>query len=316
MGRTGYRIALSDLKGRFVGHREGVFRDINGNNERLEILKEAIFGVLEETRIGESDLLGIICIAPGMHVEKGKGLRWTPQTVETAGQDLGVFFRGLFEREVVMHHSTKLSLLGEKIAGRARGYENVVYVDFAYGLGCAIMIDGKIYFGSRASAGEIGYFYSSLDEFSGSSVRPYRLGCLESRISGKALQDRAAEISRRAPGGRIAELSKRESGQPSGKLVFEAHRLGDPEAGKVLKEAFAYFNMALSNIINLLAPELVILGGGFSRAGEILRDLVARELRDRVLTTPRIEVSELANEASLIGGIQYLIDHTDLLAEL
>jgi glucokinase len=251
-----------------------------------------------------------------MHVEKGKGLRWTPQTVETAGQDLGVFFRGLFEREVVMHHSTKLSLLGEKIAGKARGYDNVLYVDFAYGLGCAIMIDGKIYFGSQASAGEIGYFYSSLDEFSGSSVRPYQPGCLESRISGKALQDRAAEILSRAPGGRIAELMKEESGRPSGKLVFEAHRLGDPDAGKVLKEAFNYFNMALCNIINLLAPELVILGGGFSRAGEMLRDLVARELRDRVLTTPRIEVSELANEASLIGGIYYLIDHTDLLAEL
>jgi len=65
-----------------------------------------------------------------------------------------------------------------------------------------------------------------------------------------------------------------------------------------------------------LAPELVILGGGFSRAGEVLIGLVSQEIRDRVLVMPRLEVSELKNKASLIGGVQYLIDHTDLLEEL
>jgi predicted NBD/HSP70 family sugar kinase len=227
-----------------------------------------------------------------------------------------VFFASVFKREVVMHHSTKLSLLGEKIAGKAKGYDNVLYIDFAYGLGCAVMIDGKIYFGSQASAGEIGYFYSSLDEFKTSSIKPYQLGCLENRISGKALQDRAVEILRQGGDNRIADLMKGESGRLSGKIVFDAYRRGDPAATKILKEAFAYFNMALCNIINLLAPELVILGGGFSRAGEMLTDLVLRGLRDRVLVMPRLEVSELKNEASLIGGVQYLIDHTDLLAEL
>jgi predicted NBD/HSP70 family sugar kinase len=216
----------------------------------------------------------------------------------------------------VMHHSTKLSLLGEKIAGKARGYDNVLYIDFAYGLGCAVMIDGKIYFGSQASAGEIGYFYSSLDEFRISSVKPYQLGCLENRLSGKALQDRAAEILGQGGEGRIADLMEGESGGLSGKIIFDAYRIGDPDATKILEEAFAYFNMALCNIINLLAPELVILGGGFSRAGAVLTDLILREIQDRVLVMPRIEVSELKNQASLIGGIQYLIDHTDLLAEL
>jgi hypothetical protein len=61
---------------------------------------------------------------------------------------------------------------------------------------------------------------------------------------------------------------------------------------------------------------LVILGGGFSRAGDMLKDLIMREVQDRVLVMPRVEVSELKNEASLIGGVHYLIDHTDLLAEL
>jgi predicted NBD/HSP70 family sugar kinase len=316
MGRTGFRVAISDLKGRFVGQREGVFRGTSIITDRLALLKKNVFAVMKEICIGEQELLRIICIAPGIYVERGKALKWTPNYQGAAGQDLSEYFRSAFKREVITNHSTKLSLLGEKIAGKARGYDNVVFIDFAYGLGCAIMIDGKVYFGSQASAGEIGYFYSSLDEFVKSSVKPYQLGCLEKRISGKAVQDKAAEILRRGGDGKIAELVEGKADALSGKTVFDAYRQGDPDATKILKEAFSYFNLALCNIINLLAPELVILGGGFSRAGEVLVELVSQEIRDRVLAMPRLEVSELKNEASLIGGVQYLIDHTDLLAEL
>jgi glucokinase len=315
MGRTGFRVAVSDLKGRFVGQREGVFQSASGIGERLALLSQNIFDLMAGIGIGEGDLLGIICIAPGIYVEKGKALKWTTSFQEAAGQDLSEYFRNVFKRKVVMHHSTKLSLLGEKIAGKARGYDNVLYVDFAYGLGCAIMIDGKIYSGSQASAGEIGYFYSSIEEFSISSVKPYRLGCLENKISGKALRDRAAELVKAGEGGKMAELA--ESQPPlSGKTVFDAYRCGDHDASRILEEAFAYFNLALCNAINLLAPEMVILGGGFSRAGEILVEMVSKEIRDRVLVMPLLEVSELKNKASLIGGVQYLIDHTDLLGQL
>ena len=316
MGRTGYRIAVSDLKGRFVGHREGVFENASSMIDRLAVMKDTIFTVMDENKIAEKDLLKIICIAPCVYVEKGKALKWAPSHQETADQDPSVFFGDVFKRDVLMHHSTKLSLLGEKIAGKAVGYDTVVYIDFAYGLGSAIMIDGKIYCGSQASAGEIGYLYSSLDEFKKCSVKPYQLGCLENRISGKSLQDRAADTIGRGRPGRFPELIAGESGRLSGNVVFDGYRMGDLDANKILTEAFSYFNMALCNIINLLAPELVILGGGFSRAGDMLKDLIMREVQDRVLVMPRVEVSELKNEASLIGGVHYLIDHTDLLAEL
>ncbi len=316
MGRTGYRVAISDLKGRFMEHREGIFQNDRSIAARLTVLKDTVFAAMQEIQIAEKDLLKVICIAPGVYGEKGKALKWTPSYHDATGQDLNALFKRAFKRDVEMHHSTKLSLLGEKIAGKAKGYDSVVYIDFAYGLGCAIMIDGKIYFGSQASAGEIGYFYSSLDEFRISTVKPYQLGCLENRISGKALQDRASEILSRGGDGKFAELFDGEPGGLSGKIVFDAFQMGDHEANRILTEAFAYFNMALCNIINLLAPEVVILGGGFSRAGEVLTDLILREVQDHVLVMPRVEVSELKNRASLIGGIQYLIDRTDLLAEL
>jgi predicted NBD/HSP70 family sugar kinase len=316
MGRTGFRIAVSDLKGRIVGKDEDVFQIRSNIKDRCVLLKDRIFKLLRKTGIGLDNILKIQCISAGIYVEKGKALKWSPTCQKADGLDVYEYFCRAFRREIIMNHSVKLSLLGEKVAGKAKGCGNVVYVDFAYGLGCAIMIDGNIYFGEQSSAGEIGYFYSSLDEFLGSSIQPYEMGCLENRISGKALQENARKELQAGRGGRIAELTGKRPDSVSGETVFTAYKDGDPQAEKILKEAFTYFNMALCNIINLLAPELVILGGGFSHTGDVLIELVSNEIPHRVLQMPRLEVSELKSEACLIGAVQYLIDHTDLLAEL
>ncbi|GAG55936.1 unnamed protein product [marine sediment metagenome] len=151
----------------------------------------------------------------------------------------------------------------------------MVYIDFAYGLGCALMIGGNIHFGTSGCAGEIGYSYSTPEEFWGSTIKPYQFGRLEQWISGKALQERGAASLRENGRGKIAELAQGKTALVTGKTVFEAYRLGDPAARTIMEEAFGYFNQALCNIINLLAPELVILGGGFSRAGEVLIDLIS-----------------------------------------
>jgi len=325
MGRVAFRIAVADLEGRILSLNDGQFPPAGGNPSsdaarRLEMMAASIVSVLEQTGTERPRLLKAVCIAPGVYVEPGKGLRWLASggaaTPRGSGcPDPAAYFRNLLGCEVLLHHSTKAALLGEAVAGKARDCSNALYVDFAYGLGCAIMIDGRIYAGPGESAGEIGYFYSSPQEHQRLSVRPFELGALEQHISGKALADRAAAVfgclPAGSPVGRCKSLRPRSAAD-----VFEAFRRGDPQAREILQEAFSYFNMALCNVINLLAPELVIFGGGFSEAGEILLELIRPGVRDKVLMPPRLEVSELKNRASLIGGIRYLIEHTDFLTEL
>ena len=325
MGRVGFRIAVADLKGRILSLKEGLFPPAEDDpagaaRARLELLREAISAALQETDTGPQRLLKGICIAPGIYVEPGQALRWLPAgaagRADSSSPDAAAYFRDLLGCEVLLYHSTKAALLGEKVAGKARGCSSAVYVDFAYGLGCAIMIDGSVYSGPGESAGEIGYFYTSQEEHRRLTVRPFELGALEQKISGKALADRASRELRENPGGVIAALAAGQAGGVSARLVFEAYRRGDPRAMAILTEAFSYFNVALCNVINLLAPERVIFGGGFSEAGEVLLELIAPGIRDRVLIPPRLEISELKNRASLIGGIHYLIEHTDFLTEL
>jgi predicted NBD/HSP70 family sugar kinase len=308
MGRVGYRIAISDLKGTLLRKSAGEYSPKIGLHERLEMMKEGVLGLIEELSIGLKDILKIICIAPGVYAEKA--------TADKEPEDIKAYFQDIFHHEVIFDHSTKLSLLGEKMVGKARGYRNVLYVDFAYGLGCSLMINGNVYFGSKNSAGEIGYFYSSLDEFKSFTIVPYELGALELNMSGFSLRKKAVEAIEGNEQSRITDLVHGDKSRITAKIVFKAAMEGDRIACNLLKESFSYFNMALCNVINMLTPEVVILGGGFSNAGDFLLKLIEDEIGDKVLMMPKLLISDLKNNASIIGGVHYLIHRTDFLNEL
>ncbi len=80
MGRVGYRIAISDLKGTLLRKIDGEYSPEIGLRERLEMMREGVLGLIEELSIGLKDILKIICIAPGVYVEKGQEMKWYPAT--------------------------------------------------------------------------------------------------------------------------------------------------------------------------------------------------------------------------------------------
>jgi len=316
MGRVGYRIAVADLTGTLLENIDGEYPPNIELSERLGMMKDGVFGLMGELSLGLDDILKIICIAPGIYVEKGQEMKWYPANSENEVPDMKAYFQKIFHHEVIVDHSTKFSLLGEKIMGKARGYSNVLYIDFAYGLGCSFMINGNVYFGSHNAAGEIGYFYSSLDEFKSFKIAPYELGALELNVSGFSLRKKAIEIMEKDSLSPLHDLVGGDRNSVTAKILFQAAIGGDRTANSILKESFSYFNMALCNVINMLTPELVILGGGFSNAGDYLLDLIENEIGDKVLMMPKLLISDLRNNASIIGGIHYLIQRTDFLAEL
>jgi glucokinase len=294
----------------------GDFEHRGSLTDGLLILENEIRAILGRAGITPDGLLKSICIAPGVYVEKGTSMKWVPYHEKNSQDDVRDHFSRLLGHRPAVDHSTKLSLLGESIAGKARGCRNVVYVDFGYGLGCSIMVNGQIYFGPNNSAGEIGYFYSSLDEFSSFRVVPFEFGALEGHVSGRALRAKGIEAAGKYRDTRLLRLAEGGIGGISAKTVFDAARQGDPVAYSVIKESFTYFNLALCNIINMLTPELVLIGGGISKSGDFLLGFIENEIREKVLMMPKIEISELKSEASILGGIHYLIIHTDFLEEL
>ena len=316
MGRGGYRIAISDLKGKILHKLSNEFSVNITIEEKLEEIKKSIIELLKNSNISINLITKSICLTPGIYVEKDKELKLLPYNGKNEHYDIKKYFKNFLKQEVYLEHATKLSLLGEKIAGKAKGHKDVIYIDFAYGLGASLMINGKLFYGSHNSAGEIGYFYSSIEEFKENRIKPYEFGILEKHISGKSIAEKGKEAVKRNPDSKILKITHGNKKEITAKVVFQAAQMEDITAVLILKEAFDYFNMALSNLINLFSPELIILGGGFSKAGDFLLNLIKNEVQERVLFPPPIELSILQENASIIGGIYYLIENTDFLNEI
>jgi predicted NBD/HSP70 family sugar kinase len=316
MGRASYRIALADMKGLILQKKEGEFPGEAAFSRRLELLRIHIGGILESVGIAPDKILKMICIAPGIYVGEGNELRWYPGNAKNDPEDIRRYFQKLFKCDIRSEHSTKLSLLGEQVAGKAKNHRHVLYIDFAYGLGSAIMINGTVYSGPNKSAGEIGYFYSNPEEFKSGAIMPYEFGALEKKISGKAMQTRGREAVMNHRNTKIAEIAGGDLRNITSKTVFQAAMQKDPVAYSILSESFTYFNMALCNMINMFNPELVIFGGGFSNAGSFLLEFIEKEIANKVLIMPALEVSDLRNDSCIIGAVQYLINNTDYLTEL
>jgi len=313
LGREDFTIAIADLKGKIREKYSETFDHKQELYQRLSIITMRVLELLDRHKLDCSDLLKVICIAAGVYVEHEKQLKWFPDNTRNENLDIKNYFTQVFGTEVLVNHSTKLSLLGEKISGKARGYHNVIYIDFAYGLGCSLMVNGQVYFGHNNAAGEIAYVFPSLDDFHSSHIEPYTFGVLEQKISGFALQRSGRKAVEEGKNSRMLELAGGDPQNISGRIVFQAAMEGDVTARTILHDAFKYFNLALANTINLINPEIVIFGGGFSAAGEYLLELIAPALQGKVLFLPRLEISHLKKDAGIIGGIHWLINQTDFL---
>jgi predicted NBD/HSP70 family sugar kinase len=316
IGREDYQIAISDLKGHILDKQRGEFEQSQTSREKLTTLRTAGLKLIDRVQIPLDRLLKIHGCAPGVCVGYGKGMQWFSGSDMPEDYDMQMFFEEAFQTPVLLNHSSKMSLFGENIAGKAQKVSHAVYIDFGYGLGCAFMFNNRIYFGAKDSAGEIGYMYSDLKEFNSHTIVPYEWGILETIISGRALQQKGINLVDKQKDTKMLELVGGDARKITAKIIFNAAKQGDPHAYFILKESFRYFNMTLCNIINMLNPELVILGGGISKAGDFLLDFIVNEIQDKVLFMPEFAISELQDDATVIGAIAYLIEHTDFLTEL
>ncbi|HSV30744.1 MAG TPA: ROK family transcriptional regulator [Atribacteraceae bacterium] len=313
LGREDFTLALADLKGSIIAKHNETFDRTKNLRNRLSEIRSKIEHLLTQSNLKHQDLLRVICIAAGVYVEKERELKWFPDNAQYENLDIKNYFEQELQTPVAINHSTKLSLLGEKVSGKAKKYQNVIYIDLAYGLGCSLLINGSIYFGPNNAAGEIAYCYTSLEEFQVEQIAPYAFGALEKTISGYALQNKGLSAIRAGRGKRLLDLAGGDPQRVTGRIVFQASIQGDPTARNILTTSFRSFNLALANIINLINPEIVIFGGGLSLAEDYLLDLIVPEIAGKVLFMPRLEISELKKDAGIIGGIHWLIEQTDYL---
>ena len=203
---------------------------------------------------------------------------------------------------VYVGNDANAAALGEVYAGAAKDCSSALLVTLGTGLGGGIIIDRKIYSGFNGIAGEIGHIVVVVD---GAQCTCGRKGCWEAYASATGLIRMTTDAMEAYPES-LMHKSARDEGEVSAKTAFLAARLGDTPAKAVVARYIKYLGAGLANMIDVLQPEMICIGGGVSNEGDFLMkpliELVRREEFKGGDRRTLIRVAELGNDAGIIGA--------------
>lgn len=182
-----------------------------------------------------------------------------------------------YRMPVRMANDAKAAALAEAAWGAGRGYRNVFYATLGTGVGTGLVIDGQIYMGRRGPGGEGGH--TTID-FHGPVCGCGKRGCAEMYISGPAIARSAREHIARESGENslMIKLAGGDAERVSAEIVAKAAEGGDVLAGKVLAEMVEHLTVWIGNIIDLLEPEVIVIGGGLADLAMSLLPYVRKRL--------------------------------------
>jgi len=209
---------------------------------------------------------------------------------------------------LVLDSDRSAYVLGEQWCGAAKGKKDVVFLAVGTGIGAGILSGGRLIRGSRDIAGAVGWF--GLDPRFKSEYTT--MGCFEAEASGGSVGRKARELLAAGEPTLMKAIAKGRTGNVTAQTVVDAARRHDPLARHILDTAVVYLAMGVSNIVSILNPEIIVLGGGLFQASDLLLEPVRREFKRwaQPLSAKkvRIEPSALGEDAALYGAAKLAWD--------
>lgn len=210
-----------------------------------------------------------------------------------------------------LENDANAAALGEHRYGAGKGASHMVFITVSTGVGGGLIVDGKLHRGLSGAAGEVGHMILNAQ---GVQCRCGNRGCLESYASGLAIAARAREAAQRGESPTLGRLvqSLPEGETLSAEAVFQAAADGDEAARRIVDEAAYYLGLGMVNLVHILNPEVIVVGGGLSRQGEALlapaRRVVEEVAFEQSRRGLRIVAGALGDRAGALGAIAAMIE--------
>jgi predicted NBD/HSP70 family sugar kinase len=295
-GHRHVAVAVGDMSGTVLAEERHPLEPTHAADEGLGVAKGLLSDLLKEAGADPADVrnIGVGLPAPiSDHIVMTSAI--LPGWVGINARQVAADVLG---STVVVENDANLGALAEYRHGAGRGHRNVVFVKVSSGVGAGLILDGALFRGRDGSAGEIGHV--TLDE-RGPLCRCGSRGCLEAYASSGAA---IAMMTEHLP---HADFD----------AVLDAARAGSAAALRVFEDAGLHLGWGLAALVNLLAPDIIIVGGEMARAEQLLLEPAVNGLRRHVLPdnppTP-VVAAELGERASVVGALTLAIDATDLVA--
>jgi glucokinase len=298
LGGTKMFGAVADLGGEILAEiTMGEHR--TSGDESFQRITELIETLIKNDQLADRKIRGIGIGAPGTTLHQEGVVTWAP-SLNWRDYPLKANLEDHFKLPVIVENDVNLAALGELWFGTRKQVENLILIAIGTGIGAGIIIDGALYRGAQEAAGEIGYLPLGR-QFLGKRYSGF--GAFESIASGMGIADRARQALSN-------KLTAEEHDTLTAEDVFQAARRGEPWAVEIIDETVDYLAMAVATISALLNPELVILGGGVSRAADLLLEPICQRIDGVIPIVPTIQASTLGYKAVVMGTIARVLHST------
>ena len=303
LGGTNVRAAVVEKTGKIIGEGRTDSKAMEGLNYTIVQIIESIRLAVADAGVGMTDVAGVGMGVPGSHKSEEGIVIWSPnfkdwnnvQLLAPIVEELGV--------PAYMGNDANVAALGEYAFGAGRGAKIMLMFTLGTGIGSGLVINGRNYLGVTETAPEMGHHIIMAN---GPRCSCGRYGCVESLCRRDAIIDRAARKAHQGRHTSLIQKSNHDLRYITPAMIAEAASEGDAVSIETLEETGYYLGIAVSNAINILNPDKIVIGGGIAQAGDLLFAPIRRSVEVNALYAPlqdcRILPAELGDDAGVLGG--------------
>jgi glucokinase len=307
VGGTNSRAAVFTLDGKRLGEgREPTFAE-RGPSVVVEQVSRAIEAALTDAGVRAEDVAGAGIGMPGRITPEGVVL-WSPNFPDIEGVPLLSLIQERTGVPIRMENDVNIAALGEFTFGAGRDVQSLVMLTLGTGIGGGIVLNGQVWSGANAGGAEIGHMVVNPG---GRQCGCGNHGCLEAMAQRDAIVERAVLKFQSGRPSALAEAVEYQADRITPALIAEFAGKGDQVCLETMAETGHWVGIGVANMINILNPEMVIIGGGISQAGPILWEPLMRGVRSYAihesLQVCRVVPAELGDDAGIMGGVAMIM---------
>lgn len=305
LGGTHLRVAAVDGKGQIY------FRQVQPTPqaEKPDKIVDALIAAARECERQLAKLEGAIAAVsvavPGtINVAEGLVVK-VPNVRGLDGFRLGAALENELGWPVSLENDANAAAVGEMWRGAGQGYSTFICVTLGTGVGGGLILDGKLWRGADGSAGEIGHI--GIDPFAGVPCPCGSQGCLEVYASATAIVRMTREAIPSYPNSALQNIE-----QLTSERIYQAAKDGDELAIEVFRRMGVYLGIGLASVINLLNPEMIVIGGGLANAWDLFEKDMRQRIRERAFPiqaqSVKIVRAQCGDNAGLLGAARLAFD--------
>jgi predicted NBD/HSP70 family sugar kinase len=310
LGTVNVRIAMTDFSGDLIEYIKDESRANQGPEVAMQHLIDLLDQMLTKTGVSYSELNGIGVGVSGV-VERSTGttLFW-PKLPLWVNVPVRKILEDRYKTIVEVEDTSRTQAFSEYRLGGVDSAKHFIYIAVGAGIGAALFFNGNLYSGAAGFAGEFGHI--SVSE-AGPMCSCGNRGCLETVVSASALIRKARHGLAAGLSNTLMQMSQGDSSRLSVEMLAEAARKGDRFTLRLLSETGTHLGRSLVGLINLLNPELIVIGGGVASAiGELILPEIERAVRDRAMiqgeNRVQIRISKLQERDWALGATLLVVE--------